>query len=77
MIVDRFFNPKENVFSVAADIIILLQNEKAIAIPELFSRMDVVHPGCYDNYVFEAMGLLFLTGKIELKNADVDIGLVL
>lgn len=77
MIVDRFFNPNENVFSVAADIVDLLRDEKVLAISELFSRMNIIHPGCYDNYVFEAMGLLFLTGKIELKNSDFDIGLAL
>lgn len=76
MIVDRFFNPDENTFSVTMDIIRLLQENKFVGISELFDEMEMKHPGCYDNYIFEAMGLLFSTGKIELKNND-EIGLVL
>lgn len=75
MIVDRYFNPKTNTFVITANIIEHLQNIEIENISEFFNEMNARFPNTYDNYLFEAIGLLFLTDKITIDCENDTIGL--
>lgn len=64
VIIDRYFNPEDNVYCLAAEIISMLSGSSCISAVDLFSRIEKKYPGNYDSGVFEAVGLLFLTDKI-------------
>lgn len=68
MIIDRYFNPDENAYSVAAGIIMQLKNAKEENLNDFLYNIELKYPDTYDNYLFEALGLLFLTDKIKIKN---------
>ena len=65
MIVDKFYNEDFNAFNVTATIIKLMENEYAISIDNLFTMLDMQFPGSTTYLLFESLGLLFLTNKID------------
>ena len=75
MIIDRYFNPKKNTYLVAARIIEYLLKENEVDIDDLFLNIERVYPNTYDNYMFEALGLLYLTDKIYFDKQKNIIGL--
>lgn len=72
MIIDKYFNPSKNTYLVATHIIQILLKEKEINIDELITKVEQLYPNSYDNYLFEAFGLLYLTDKIFFdKNRNI------
>ena len=70
MIIDKYFNPTKNTYLVATHIINLLLVEKELNIDDLIIAIERLYPNVYDNYLFEAFGLLYLTDKIDFKQND-------
>lgn len=64
MIIDKYFNPQKNTYLVASYIIQYLMQEKEVNIDDLILNVEQIYPNTFDNYLFEAFGLLYLTDKI-------------
>ena len=75
MIIDRYFNSKKNTYLVSARIIEYLLKENEVDIDDLFINIERVYPNTYDNYIFESLGLLYLTDKIYFNKQNNTIGL--
>lgn len=75
MTIDRYFNPEENTFTVSSSIIQKLQAKSPQRINDFLSEMLLLYPNTYGNYLFEALGLLYLTDKIFINKENDEIGL--
>lgn len=75
MIIDKYFNPQKNTYLVASYIIQCLIQEKEANIDDLILNVEQVYPNTFDNYLFEAFGLLYLTDKIYYDIEKNIIGL--
>ena len=75
MIIDKYFNPQKNTYLVASYIIQYLMKEKEVNIDDLILNVEQIYPNVFDNYLFEAFGLLYLTDKIFYEKEKNIIGL--
>lgn len=75
MIIDKYFNPSKNTYLVSSYIIQCLLEEKEMNIDELIINVEKLYPNSYDNYLFEAFGLLYLTDKIYFDQDRNILGL--
>jgi hypothetical protein len=71
MIIDKFFNYKINAFTVSSQIIKMFRMRKSIGIDELFNEIGNLNIEISQDIILEALGLLYLTGKIDY-NFDTD-----
>lgn len=71
MIIDKFFNSENNSFIVSAQIIELMLRKKKIKIDTLFHQLLLMNDEIDYDLVLEAIGILFLTGKIDY-NMETD-----
>lgn len=67
MKIDRFYNTQQNSFTVTSEIIKLLEINDEIDIDFLFSSILSKSLLPTSELLFESLGLLYLTDKIELN----------
>lgn len=75
MIIDRFFNPENNSYLVASEIVNFLSSKKQIKISDFFQICSFRYPNLQNNYLIEALGLLYLTGVLDIDKEKDLIGL--
>lgn len=75
MIIDKYFNPQKNTYLVTSYIIQQLIIEKEVNIDDLILNVEQIYPNTFDNYMFEAFGLLYLTDIIFYDIPKNKIGL--
>ena len=71
MIIDKFFNYKINTFTITAQVIQLMKRKKTIQLDVLFNEIISINTDINHDIILEALGILFLTGKIEY-NLETD-----
>lgn len=64
MIIDKFFDSKNNTLALTSSIILLLENENSLSLDFLFEYCNGISTTDISDMLFESLGLLFLTGKI-------------
>jgi len=74
MKIDRYFDPEQNPLTISANIILQLKSSGTSEISSFLTELETKFPGTYDNYAFEALGLLFLVGKVVLSAENDTIG---
>jgi hypothetical protein len=76
MIIDKYFDQDINTFRVTAKIIELLRINNQILIEDLFSQINYIYGGNASYMLFEALGLLYLTGKVKYDpSTDMLVGI--
>ncbi|OHD19170.1 MAG: hypothetical protein A2086_14740 [Spirochaetes bacterium GWD1_27_9] len=71
MIIDKFFNYKINAYTISAQIIEIMRKRKKMNINALFNEIAINNTDMNQDTLFESLGLLFLTGKIDY-NLETD-----
>ena len=65
MIVDKYFNVENNSLKLTAELIKIFHRKNRIEIDDLFKMFNLKYPERSFEFTFEALGLLYLTNKID------------